>query len=227
MRPRFHLWIAANAALLLAGCSLLSPPTPEPATAILTKVPDNLPREAGIESTLLIARPEASSAYDTTRMAYSEKPYQIAYYRDNQWAATPGEMIRPLLVRTLEQTGIFRAVLTAPETGHTDYALHTEVTELIQDYTEGTPVLRLALHVQLLDEFGQAIADREISEEQPMLASNSHAGVNAANDALARALAEAAAFVMSSARSQTKASSSRSRLEAGNDASELRPHADR
>jgi len=200
MRRRFLRWLVPNAVLLLAGCSLLSSPKPEPATAILSKVPDAVPHEAGVAATLLIARPEASSAYNTTRMAYSEKPYQIAYYRDNQWAATPGDMIEPLLVRTLEQTGAFRAILTAPETSHTDYALRTEVTELLQDYTAGAPVLRLALHLQLLDGSGRAVADREISEQEPMRAANSSAGVNAANDALAKALGEAARFVMSAAR---------------------------
>jgi cholesterol transport system auxiliary component len=191
--------ILTSAFLLLAGCSLL-PPQPEPATALLSKLPDTVPHEASAAATLLIARPEASSAYDTTRMAYSEKAYQIAYYRDNQWAATPGDMIEPLLVRTLEETGLFRAILTPPATGHADYALRTEVTELLQDYTSGAPVLKLALHVQLLDASGQALAEREISEREPMQGSNSYAGVNAANDAMAKALAEAARFVMNSAR---------------------------
>jgi cholesterol transport system auxiliary component len=227
VRRPFLLLLVADAGLLLAGCSLLSSPKPEPATALLTKIPANVPHEAGVESTLLIARPQTSSAYDTTRMAYTEKPYQIAYYRDNQWAAPPGEMIQPLLVRTLEQTGIFRAILPPSETGHADYALRTEVTELLQDYTASTPVLRLTLHLQLLDGAGQALADREITEQVAMRGSNSYAGVNAANDALARALAEAAQFVMSSARSETKASSARSGLEAGSDVREPRQRADR
>ena len=200
MSRRLLLSIVPQAALLLAGCSLISPPKSEPATAILSKVPDNVPHEAGVESTLLIARPEASPAYNTTKMAYSEKPYQIAYYRDNQWAGTPGEMIQPLLARTLEQTGMFRTVLTPPETGHTDFALRTEVSELLQDYTASTPMLKLVLHVQLLNGSGQALAEREISEQEPMRDSNSYAGVNAANDALAKALTEAARFVMSAAR---------------------------
>ena len=227
MRRGLLLWVTAEAALLLAGCSLVSPPKPEPTTAILSKLPNDVPREAGVESTLLIARPEASSAYDTTKMAYSEKPYQIAYYRDNAWAATPAEMIQPLLVRTLEQTGMFRAILNAPETGHADYALHTEVTQLLQDYTAGAPVLKLALHVELLDASGESVADREIAEQEPMRGSNSYAGVAAANDALAKALAEAAQFVMSSARSETRASSARSRPEARSDDPEPRRRADR
>ena len=219
-------WIAAIG-LLLGGCSLVSPPKPEPATAILSKVPDNVARDTGGEMTLLIVPPEVSSAYDTTQMAYSERPYQIAYYRDNVWAATPGNMIQPLLVRTLDRTGMFRAVLTTPETTHADYALRTQITELLQDYTAGVPVLRLALHVQLLDRDGQAIADREIAKQEPMRGANSYAGVNAANDALAKALGEAAEFVMSSARAESKASSATSRREERSDVPAPRRRADR
>lgn len=224
-----RLLIATTVAggLLLTACSLVGPPKPEPATAILSKVPGNVPREDGVESTLLVAFPATSSAYNTTQMAYSEKPFQISYYRDNAWAAPPGDMIQPLLVHTLEQTGMFRAIVTAPETSHADYALRTELTELLQDYTRGAPVLRLGLHLQLLNGAGEAVADREISEQEPMRGSSSYAGVNAANDALAKALAEAAEFVMSSARSETRASSATSRRAAGNDDPAPRRRADR
>ncbi len=200
MMRRLFLWIAPAAVSLLAGCSLVSPPKSEPATALLSKVPDNIPHEAGDESTLLVLRPEVSAAYNTTRMAYSVKPYQLAYYRDNQWAATPAQMIQPLLVQTLQQTGMFRAIMSPPESGHPNYALRTEIMELVQDYAAGPPVLKLALHVELLNASGQAVADREISKQEPMRDSTSYAGVNAANDALANALREAAQFVMSAAR---------------------------
>jgi hypothetical protein len=68
-------------------------------------------------------------------MAYTVKPYQLAYYRDNQWAETPAQMIQPLLVRTLQQTGFFQAILSPPDSGHASYALRTEIMELTQDYT--------------------------------------------------------------------------------------------
>ena len=152
--------LAPAAAALLAGCSLLSPPKAEPATAILSKVPDQVPFEPGHASTLLVQRPEINPAYDTTRMVYTVKPYQLAYYRDNQWGGTPAQMIQPLLVRTLQQTGFFRAILSPPDSGHTSYALRTEIVELVQDYTRGPPMVRLVLRLQLFDESGQNMAER-------------------------------------------------------------------
>jgi cholesterol transport system auxiliary component len=172
----------------------------EPVTAILDKVPELIPARAVSPATLLVRFPETSAAYDTTRMAYSMRPYQLAYFRDNQWAETPAEMIQPLLVRTLRQTDFFRAILSQPGSGPPDYTLRTEILELIQDHTAIPPTLRLRLRLQLFDASGQPIAGHDIVEQERMRDAVPYAGVVAANDAMAKALRETAQFVISSAR---------------------------
>jgi hypothetical protein len=76
----------------------------------------------------------------------------------------------------------------------------TEIMELTQDYKGSPPLVRLVLHLQLFDESGRAVAEREITERETMQAATSYAGVNAANEALAKALRGAAQFVMSAVR---------------------------
>jgi cholesterol transport system auxiliary component len=188
------------AAQWLAGCSLLLPPKSEPVTAILDKMPDHVPAEAAHPATLLVRQPETSAAFDTTRMAYSVKAYQLAYFRDNQWAETPAQMIQPLLVRTLQQTGFFRAILSPPESETPRYTLRTEILELVQDHTANPPVLRLRLRLQLFQASGRPIAGREIVEQEAMADAVPYAGVVAANDAVAKALRATAQFVTSVAR---------------------------
>ena len=197
---RLALAAIALAASLLPGCSLLLPPKPEPVKAILSEVPNDLPHERRHAASLLILPPDTSPAYDTTRMAYSVKLYQIAYFRDNEWAETPAQMIQPLLVQTLQRTGLFRAILTPPETGRTDYTLRTNIVNLVQDYTVNPPVLRLAFRLQLLGASGRLIAGREITVQETMRDATPYAGVIAANDAVGKALRIAAGFVLNSVR---------------------------
>lgn len=196
-----RMWLPciAVATFSLSGCSLFLPPRPEPAKAILSEVPDDVPRERRHAATLLVLLPEASADYDTARMAYSVKPYEIAYFRDNEWAETPPQMIQPLLVRTLQRTGFFRAILTPPEIGGASYSLATSIQELIQDYTASPPMLRLALRVQLFSSSGRLVAGREIGVREPMHGATPYAGVIAANHALSKVLREAARFVLASA----------------------------
>jgi cholesterol transport system auxiliary component len=197
---RFCFICAAVAVPWLVGCSLLLPPKSEPVTAILNKLPDRVLTRAARRDTLLVRLPETSAAYDTTRMAYSVRAYQLAYFRDNQWAGTPAQMIQPLLVRTMQQTGFFRAVLSPPESEPASYALRIEILELIQDHTANPPVLRVKLRLQLFDASGRPIAGQEIVEQETMADAVPYAGVVAANDAMAKALRDAAQFVMSTVR---------------------------
>ena len=197
---RIRLACITLAVLLLAGCSLLLPPRPEPAKAVLSEVPDDVPHGRRHAANLLVLLPEASPAYDTTRMAYSVKRYEVAYFRDHEWAGTPPRMVQPLLVWTLQRTGFFRAILSPPETADIGYSLRTSILDLVQDYTVTPPVLRLSLRFQLLGASGRPIAGREIKVQEAMREATPYAGVIAANDALAKVLRVAARFVLAAAR---------------------------
>lgn len=190
----------AAVCLIPAGCALLSPPKSEPARALLSRIPDTVPHERKRAVTLLVPPPETSAAYDTTRMAYIVRPYQLAYFRDNEWAETPAQMVQPLLVQTLEKTGYFQAVLTTPANDRPSLRLQTSIVELVQDHTVSPPVVRIVLRLEMLGASGQPIADREITVQKPMPEDTPYAGVIAMNDAIASALQETARFATETAR---------------------------
>ena len=109
-------------------------------------------------------------------------------------------MVQPLLVRTLEATGAFAAVVGPPAAARPALGLRTEVVQLVQDFGQEPPVLRLALRVRLSDEAARReLGTREIAIVQTMAQRAPAAGVQAANQALAGALREVAAFVLSAA----------------------------
>jgi len=191
------------AAALLAGCSLSLPlPAPEPAmtAALIDRLPANLPQAPRGAATLLVLSPQARPVYDTARMAYSLRPHHIAYYSRNEWAETPPQMLQPLLVRALESTGRFQAVLAPPHSGPYTHSLQAEVLELLQDFDRQPPVLRLVLHVQLADAAQRTIASREFVAQQPLEESSPDGGVRAANEAMAQVLREVASFVLEQVR---------------------------
>jgi ABC-type uncharacterized transport system auxiliary subunit len=196
MIVRAVIAMAASVSVLLVGCALVSPPKREPAKALLSELPETVPHGRYHASVLVIPPPEAGPAYDTVRMAYSEQHYQLAYFRDHEWAEPPTTMIQRLLVRTLERTGAFLAVLTTRDTGRSAYTLRAELETLVQDYTRPPPVLRLVIRVELIESDGSFVASREFPEDEPLQERTPHAGVVAANAALARALQGVARFVV-------------------------------
>ena len=186
---------------LLSSCALVSTPEQETKKQVISKVPD-VPRSATSSgATILVLAPEAASAYDTSDMAYTNKPYQVEYFARNEWADKPARMIQGLLAQTLRTTGHFKDVYEAPYVGEHRYALRSELVELRQDFSGESPTLRLSMRMNLVDgKSNKVLASRELSTQEPMKEKSPYAGVVAANDATARLLLDAARFVVQGAR---------------------------
>jgi cholesterol transport system auxiliary component len=185
--------------LLLAGCGALAPvPEPPMTSSLLDRMPSDLPRAAQrLPATLMVYPPQARQLLDTTQMAFTLRPHHVAYFSRNQWVEPPPHMLHPLLVRAIDATGRFSAVLVPPRIGGAAYGLRSEVLELLQDFSQEPPVLRLVLRLALLDErSNRSLGTREIRLQEPMQEKAPYAGVVAANAAVARALREAADFVL-------------------------------
>src|SRR4051794_11814775 len=85
--------LAAFATTAVAACALLSPAQPEITTARLEKMPTEIPRRDSRPITLLVFPPEAKRPVDTTQMAYTVRPYELAYFSQHQWSGTPSQML--------------------------------------------------------------------------------------------------------------------------------------
>jgi cholesterol transport system auxiliary component len=188
---------AAGVCIAIQGCTLLSPPKADIEKSVLNQLPTAVPHRDTDGATVLVFPPATMPVYDSVLMAYRTEPREIAYFSRRQWAATPSQMIQPLLVATLESTRSFRVVLVPPYTGPYRYSLRTEILDLIQDFTPTSATLVLSLRLQLAG-YGASpvVATRDILVREPMLQRNSRAGVVAANDATAKALRQMAEFVL-------------------------------
>jgi cholesterol transport system auxiliary component len=198
---RFKPFTAA-AVVTLSACAAFTSPPPEGPRGMLTEVPIDLPQHKRPDTalpTLLILKPQTQRAYDTTQMVYRLRAQEIAYYRDHEWAATPSEMMQPLIESTLLRTNRFAAVLSSPNVGRATYVLQTQVRELVQDFSPPAAAVRLSLLLQLTHNASGRVASKEVVVSEPMSQRSPDAGIAAANRATASALREVAQFVLDNA----------------------------
>lgn len=185
---------------LVPGCALLQPAPAETRKEVLHKMPAELPRRASNGAVLVVFPPQARPIYDTTQIAYTSRPYEIAFFSQHEWAETPAQMLQPLLVRTLQDTHFFSAVLAPPYPRHYSYALRTEIRELIADFSSEPAAMQLSLQFQLSDgATGRIVAVKQVTIREPMQQKTPQGGVVAANEATAKALLELARFVLDKA----------------------------
>ena len=186
---------AATLALLATACSLWQP---APVDETVRHVLDARPAVAMLakrDLVLSVSPPRAAPGYDSTAMAYVQKLHALDHYATHRWADTPARMLGPLLTRTLEDTGSFRAVVQGPAGLPVDLQLDTEIVHLRQSFLAKPSRVELTLRTQLVDVADRRVlATRYIEVVEEASSDDAAGGVAAANAAIARALAQVAAF---------------------------------
>lgn len=182
--------------MLAGGCSVLPQATAgeSPTLHLLDARP---PPSAGTrrELVLAVSTPRAAPGYDTPAMVYVQRPHALEHFATHRWADTPARLLQPLLVRTLDDAGIFRAVVASGSGAQADLRLDSEIVQLRQSFLAQPSRSELTLRLQLVDATTRRVlATRTIEQAQATTSNDAAGGVAAANLALARALAQIAVF---------------------------------
>jgi cholesterol transport system auxiliary component len=135
---------------------------------------------------LLVSPPQAEPGFETPRMVYIKRPYELEYYAVNQWADTPVRMVMPLMVQVLNQSGAWRAVIPVPSSVRGDYRLDTHGFLLQQEFIQPPSRVRVMIRTQLVDlKESTILSARAFEVVENASSENAYGGVQAANRAVA------------------------------------------
>ena len=135
---------------------------------------------------LLVSQPQAEPGFETQRMVYIKRPYELEYYAVNQWADTPVRMFTTLMVQALNQNDAWRAVIPLPSSIRGDYRLDTHGVLLQQEFLLQPSRVRVVVRMQLVDLKESTILSTRIFEVvENATSENPYGGVQAANRAVA------------------------------------------
>jgi cholesterol transport system auxiliary component len=200
---RATTWVGVLGLSLLGGCasSLLPKPPAPPALFTLDDSVAEAPLKANSSQpgasapTLIVNATRSSSGFDTAQIVYVRRANELEYFALNQWVDTPAQMLAPLMVRAIERTGVFKAVLRAPTAAAGELRLDTELVRMQQEFIDPPSRVRLTLRAVLIETATRrVVAWREFDASVPSASEDPYGGVAAANLAAHRVLAELAAF---------------------------------
>ena len=195
-------WIKLVAVVVLfsfysCGCSFLSPINTDDYTKYTLKTLPSPTLKKSRHKIILIAPIETDAVYNTTQMAYTLNPYQVSYFAKNSWAATPAQMLKPLVIQTLQNTHYFQAVISSPPISYYDYILRLQVVELRQEFSARGNSLHLTIQAELINGAShRVISAKQFSVIEPILQSSPYGGAIAANKATARILKQLVGFCL-------------------------------
>ncbi|MBS0149662.1 MAG: membrane integrity-associated transporter subunit PqiC [Nitrospira sp.] len=135
---------------------------------------------------LHLSPPQAEPGFETPRMVYLKRPYELEYFAANQWADTPANMVAPLLVQSLSQSGILRDVVLLPSVVPGDYRLDIYGFALQQEFFQQPSRVRVTARAQLVDlKLSMIVGMQRFETMEPAPSENAYGGVIAANRAVA------------------------------------------
>jgi cholesterol transport system auxiliary component len=208
-RQQLYYMVFFAAALLLCSCSLLpSADLPPPELFSLEAAPPPVREQAEVPvsaPTLIVGVPRAAAGFDTRRIIYVRQEFRLEYYQQSQWVDTPANMLTPLLVTALEQSGRFRAVVQAPTGTDGQMRLDVEIVRLQHEFLAVPSRVRFTLRAHLVDTATRRmIAWKECDVVVPSPSDDAYGGVIAANAAVRTVIGELVAFCAMESREREK-----------------------
>ncbi len=198
MIRRRAVWCLPGVPLGLAGCGASLLPKPAPIGSRYTLddgiAPSTAPAPAASGAPVLVVDGLLSMpGYDSTRMLYQRHPQELEAYAYAQWVAPPAAMLAPRLVRALQRTGTFSAVLLAPSGTPEAWHLSCEFVSLRQTFGAGPSRVRLALRAVLLGGTPRRVlAWRDFAQEAASPTEDAAGGASAAGRAAGQLLQDVA-----------------------------------
>ena len=191
MSPSRRLLLRVGATLPLFAvwsCRLpgSGPPPREFRVTPKTTFDENLPR---VKWALVVDRPNADPAFDTTRIARTAG-VEVAYYADASWVDRPPAMIERMIIQSFRNSGAIEVVADRRADIRANFMLQTAITAFQAQASDAGPAeAQVAIAATLLSmPRRQVVGTTEIARSVPAEATNL--------DAIARAFDEALGGVM-------------------------------
>ncbi|MEO5732418.1 MAG: ABC-type transport auxiliary lipoprotein family protein [Rubrivivax sp.] len=144
-------------------------------------------RPAPLVQTLQIQMLPGSAVAETTSIAYSRQPHEVAYYRLASWTERPVRSIPRLLQQRLEAGSVSAAVGLLGDPLNSDWLLTVTVEQLVHDVAATPGSAQVRLGVALYDRrSGLRIGSRSFDATAPVARADSATAVAAMSDAIGR-----------------------------------------
>lgn len=188
--------VIAVTVLAAAGCGTLSrPPAVDVVKLQWLGEGADIPTGASLGVSIAVPEPGALPGFATPRFAYLQRDLELRYYARHEWSARPARLLQPAVVRALDASGRFDAVIAPPAIALADLRLDLELTRLVHDFREsegGVVVLEVRAQLTSLDD-REVLATQRFSYTEP---ADAHpvAAARAADHALARLLGDLVTF---------------------------------
>lgn len=190
--------------LFLAGCSLKEV-FPDPVTYTIVPLwqtqTKRLEKVKECAGTIKVAPVRGTRPFTSTELLYTDSDYGQNSYNSAQWSDSPLRLLQTLFQVTLDQSGLYCAVIPATSFADADFLLESTLLDLSHQVKDGGAsegVVRVRFH--LVDVTGKRVVKtRELVRAVPASSLDAKGGAAAINQAAQTVTSDLVAWLSESA----------------------------
>lgn len=134
---------------------------------------------------LLVSPTQSEPGFESPRMVYIKRVYEMEYYAHNQWADAPARMFTPLLAHALARNGGWEAVVPLPASVRGEFRLDSNGFALQQEFLQQPSRVRVTVRMQLIElKESRIVGTRTFETTEDAPSDDAYGGVLAANRAM-------------------------------------------
>ena len=194
-RTKIILILLMGLTLPLAACLDLKQPRNKIEYYSLEYDPPHMGNHPPVSQVIKVTMFSISPIYNTRKIIYRDAAYKRAAYAYHKWQANPAEFVTYFLARDMQQSGLFKAVVTRSNRFPHAFTLGGNVDEFLESDLSGGWQADLTLNVILVDEQENDVTKKIIFQKSYQIN-------KPCRQKNPRALAEAMSVAMSEASAQ-------------------------
>jgi cholesterol transport system auxiliary component len=178
---KYIIWITIF--LWLQGCSTKEPPIKEYTFNSATNQISNSFKFQ--DQTIKVSYPQSLKEKMTQKMRFSYSDAEQGSYKNAQWSNTLGQLLQGIFIETLQQSRLFKGVISYTSIAQEDYRLESTVFDFSHKIRNGVSNAVIVVQFSLIDtDTGKMIKSKLFSYAVPTASTDAKGYADATNVAL-------------------------------------------
>ena len=136
---------------ILQGCANSGKPHYDVENYLLSYTAPTYENKIKLDKTIRVHRFTIAAAYNNQNMIFRANDYNVDFFNYNRWAVNPADMIADILLRDMQESGLFRAVFSRYAVEETRFIIQGGINDFFLRIKDNGKVAVIAMEITLKD----------------------------------------------------------------------------
>ncbi len=151
---------------VLQGCANSGKPHYEVENYLLDYIAPTFENKAKLDTTIRIYRFTIASAYNTQNMIFRTNNHSVDFFNYNRWAVNPADMTSDILLRDMQESGLFRGVFSRYTVEDTRFLIQGGINDFFLRIGDTGKVAVISMEITLKDSLRQEATNRIVFQKK-------------------------------------------------------------